>query len=51
MPVLKIATYIISSITTLPIRLAEILAIMDVSSFKTAVIPYFDIYFNELERF
>jgi hypothetical protein len=40
MPVLKILTYIITSITARPVRLAEILAVMSVSTFKTAVILY-----------
>ena len=36
--VLKVSTYIITSITALPIRLAEILVTMYVSTFKTAII-------------
>jgi len=36
--VLKVSTYIITSITAHPIRLAEILVTMYVSTFKTAVI-------------
>jgi hypothetical protein len=39
-PVLKISTYIITSITACPVELAVILAIMSVSTFKTAVILY-----------
>ena len=39
-PVLKISTYIITSITARPVRLSVILAIMSVSTFKTAVILY-----------
>ena len=39
-PVLKISTYVITSITAHPIWLAAILAIMSVSTFKTAVILY-----------
>jgi ABC-type transport system involved in cytochrome c biogenesis permease component len=39
-PVLKISIYIITSITAHPVRLAAILAIMSVSTFKTAVILY-----------
>jgi hypothetical protein len=38
--VLKISTYIITSITAHPVRLAVILAIMSVSTFKTAAILY-----------
>ena len=38
--VLKVSTYIITSITTRPIVLAVILAIMSVSTFKTDVILY-----------
>ena len=37
---LKASTYIIMSITALPIKLTEILVIMSVSIFKTAVILY-----------
>ena len=37
-PVLNVSTYIITSITALPIRLAEILVTMYVLTFKTAVI-------------
>jgi hypothetical protein len=37
---LKVSTYIITSITTRPIVLAVILAIMSVSTFKTDVILY-----------
>ena len=39
-PLLKIWTYIITSITGHPVRLAVILAIVSVSTFKTAVILY-----------
>ena len=41
MPILKISTYIITSITARPVRLASILAIMSVSTFKADVILYF----------
>ena len=37
-PVLKISTYIITSLTARPVRLAVILAIMSVSTFKIAII-------------
>ena len=37
---MKVSTYIITSITTRPIVLAVILAIMSVSTFKTDVILY-----------
>ena len=37
---LKASTYIIMSITALPIKLTEILVIMSVSIFKTAIILY-----------
>ena len=40
MPVLKISTFIITSITTCPLRINAILAIMSVSTFKTDVILY-----------
>jgi hypothetical protein len=40
-PVLKISTYIFTSITAPSVRLALILAIMSVSTFKTDVILYF----------
>ena len=39
--VLKVLTYIINSITGHPIGLAEILAIMSVSTFITAIILYY----------
>ena len=39
-PVLKILTYIITSITAGPVELAAILAIMSVSTLKTAIILY-----------
>jgi hypothetical protein len=39
MPILKISTYIITSITGRPVRLSSILAIMFVSTFKTDIIP------------
>ena len=41
MPVMKISTYIITSITARPVRLAAILVIMSVSTFKTTVILYY----------
>jgi hypothetical protein len=44
-PVLKISTYIITSITAHPVELAAILAIMSVSTFKTAAI-LFDLHFQ-----
>ena len=37
---IKLVTYIITSITARPVRLAEILAVMSVSTFKTDVILY-----------
>jgi len=37
--VLKVLTYIITSITTLPVRLAAILVIMSVSTFNANDIP------------
>ena len=37
---LKILTYIITSFTACPVRLAAILAIMSVSTLKTAIILY-----------
>ena len=40
MSLLKASTYIITNFPTLPIGLAEILAIMSVSTFKIAVILY-----------
>ena len=43
MPVLKISTYIITSIAARPVRLAVILAIMSVTTFKTTVILYYTI--------
>jgi hypothetical protein len=43
MPVLKISTYFITRITACPVRLAAILAIMSVSTFKTAVILYLSV--------
>jgi len=39
-PFLKILTYIITSMTALYVRLAAMLAIMSVSTFKAAVILY-----------
>ena len=39
-PVLKILTYIITSITAHPVKLATILVIMSVSTFKTDIILY-----------
>ena len=38
--VLKLSTDIITSITARPIRIAAVLAIMSVSTFKTAIILY-----------
>ena len=40
-PVMKISTYIITSITARPVRLAVILVIMSVSTFKTTVILFY----------
>jgi len=40
MPVLKISTYIITSITARTVRLAAILVIMSVSTFKSDFILY-----------
>ena len=48
MAVLKISTYIITSITAHPVGLAAILAIMSVSTFKTAIILY---WFDVLRHF
>jgi hypothetical protein len=42
--VLNISTYITTSITALPIGLVVILAIIYVSTFKTAVILYIQLY-------
>jgi hypothetical protein len=48
--VLKVLTYIITSITTHPIRLAVILAIMSVSTFNSDVILYTIDYQQQMFR-